>query len=107
MGFFLFGHGLYEKTLQPYVGMTGQGLLLQVEQTFFAWPQPRQLVHLDGLLADYLSAPERCRSTRELTPVPLLGVPGWAAENERAEFYDNTRYFRAGRHGRKAAGAID
>lgn len=101
MGFFLFGHGLYEKTLQPYIGMTGQGLMLPVEQAFFAWPQPRQLAHLDDLLADYLSAPEHCRSTRELTPVPLLGVPGWAAENERAEFYDNTGYFRAGRNGRK------
>ncbi len=35
MGFYLFGHGLYEKALQPYVGMTGQGLLLKVEQAFF------------------------------------------------------------------------
>ncbi len=36
MGFYLFGHGLYEKALQPYVGMTGQGLLLAVEQAFFS-----------------------------------------------------------------------
>jgi hypothetical protein len=34
MGFYLFGHGMYEKALQPYVGMTGQGLLLKVEQAF-------------------------------------------------------------------------
>ena len=32
MGFYLFGHGLYEKALQPYVGLTGQGLLLAVEK---------------------------------------------------------------------------
>jgi len=55
------------------------------------------LKHLDGLVADYLNAPEHCRSTRELSPVPLLGVPGWAADNDCAVYYDNTRYFRPGR----------
>ena len=53
--------------------------------------------HLDGLLADYINAPEHCRNTRELTPVPLLGVPGWAEDNECEEYYDNTRYFRSAR----------
>lgn len=103
MGCYLFGHGLYEKTLNPYIGMTGQGLLLPVEQAFFSWQQAQQLAYLDDLLVDYLSAPEHCRSTRELTPVPLLGVPGWAAENEDAAYYDNTRYFRPGRRGDAAS----
>ncbi|HXU94007.1 MAG TPA: DUF3025 domain-containing protein [Gallionella sp.] len=97
MGFYLFGHGLYEKALDPYIGMTGQGLLLPVEAAFFGWPLERRLAHLDKLLADYLGAPEHCRSTRELAPVPLLGVPGWAAENEDGAYYDNTAYFRPGR----------
>ncbi|HLY95595.1 MAG: DUF3025 domain-containing protein [Sideroxydans sp.] len=103
MGFCLFGHGLYEKALRPYVGMTGQGLLLPVERAFFSWPPARQLAHLDDLLADYLSEAEHCRSTRELTPVPLLGVPGWAADNEDAAYYDDTHYFRPGRYGRRAS----
>lgn len=103
MGFYLFGHGLYEKTLHPYIGMTGQGLVLPVVQEFFDWPPEQQLAHLDTLLADYLSAPEHCRSTQELTPVPLLGIPGWAAENEDAAYYDNAAYFRPGRHARKPA----
>lgn len=99
MGFYLVGHGLYEKALQPYVGMTGQGLLLRVEQAFFNWPLTQQLKHLDSLLADYLAAPEHCRSTRDLSPVPLLGIPGWAADNDCAAYYDNTAYFRPGRRG--------
>lgn len=99
MGFYLFGHGLYEKALQPYVGMTGQGLLLAVEPAFFSWPMAQQLAYLDNLLADYLAAPEHCRSTRDLSPVPLLGVPGWAADNDNAAYYDNTAYFRPGRRG--------
>jgi hypothetical protein len=100
MEFHLFGHGLHEKALNPYVGLTGQGLLLPVSQEFFAWPLEQRLAHLDGLLADYLGDPVCCTDTHELTPVPLLGVPGWWAANEDAAFYDNTTYFRSGRQRR-------
>lgn len=97
MAFSLFGHGLYEKALQPYVGMTGQALVLRVAQDFFTRPLAERLEQLDGLLADYLTAPEHCRHTRELTPLPLLGIPGWTAANSEPGYYDNTRYFRRGR----------
>ncbi len=97
MGFYVFGHGLYEKALQPYIGMTGQGLLLAVAQEFFAWPLPRRLAYLDDRIAEYLNAPQHCRNTRELSPVPLLGVPGWSADNDCEAYYGNTRYFRCGR----------
>ena len=102
MGCYLFGHGLYEKALRPYVGMTGQGLVMPVEQAFFAWPLAQRLAHLDSRLADYLSAPQHCTSTRELTPVPLLGLPGWTTENENAAYYDNRDYFRLARHAHSA-----
>jgi hypothetical protein len=104
MRFFLFGHGLYEKSLHPYVGLTGQGLVLKTVQAFFAWPLVAQLDYLDSKVADYIAAPENCLSTRELTPVPLLGVPGWVDDNEVADFYANTRYFRATRRGLKIEG---
>jgi Protein of unknown function (DUF3025) len=94
MGFYLFGHSLYEKALLPYIGMTGHGLLLTVAEEYFSWSPARQLAYLDDRLAEYLVAPEHCLSTRELTPVPLLGVPGWAVGNARPDFYDNYGYFR-------------
>jgi len=97
MGFYIFGHGLYEKALNPYVGMTGQGLLLPVEKAFFTWSLEQRLAHLDEQLAGYLSNAENARSTRELSPVPLLGIPRWSADNEVPAYYDNTDYFRAGR----------
>jgi hypothetical protein len=97
MQFYLFGHGLYEKTLQPYVGMTGHAWLIKVSQPFFSWPLARQIRDLDGFLAEHLSVAGRCSSTSDLSPVPLLGVPGWAMDNEHAEYYDNTAYFRPGR----------
>lgn len=97
MGFYIFGHGLYEKALSPYVGMTGQGLPLAVEPAFFGWPLAQRLDYLDELLAGYLAGAENCRNTRDLSPVPLLGVPGWSANNENEVYYDNTDYFRPGR----------
>ncbi len=100
MGFYLFGHGLYEKALNPYVGLTGQGLMLAVEADFFAWTSSKQLSYLDERVADYLNS--HCRSTRELTPVPLLGMPGWSADNGCAAYYDNTQYFRPGRRKKPA-----
>lgn len=98
MGFYVFGHGLYEKALQPYIGITGQGLIVEAGQDFFSWPLNRRLAFLDSEIAEYLNSAAHCRSTRELTPVPLLGVPGWSQDNKVAEFYDNKHYFRPGRH---------
>ena len=97
MGFYLFGHGLYEKATQPYIGITGQGIILDVVPEFFSWNPAVQLAHLDEKLAAFWADEKNCRTTRELNPVPLLGVPGWCDENNDASFYDNTAYFRPGR----------
>jgi hypothetical protein len=97
MGFYLFGHGLYEKAINPYTGMTGQGLVLPVNDDFFTWNLQGRIQYLDERVAAYMNDPSHCRDTRELTPVPLLGIPGWSDENERPEYYDNEKYFRPGR----------
>jgi len=97
MDFYIFGHGLYEKALNPYTGMTGQGLIIKVEQAFFGWSLRDRLDFLDASVAVYLNQPEHCKTTRELNPVPLLGVPGWAEANAQAAYYDNAAYFRTGR----------
>jgi len=97
MGYYIFGHGLYEKAIQPYIGITGQGLVVPVQEEFFTWPIAKRLQHLDECVATYLNDSTHCRNSRELTPVPLLGIPGWSEENKLAEYYDNQDYFRPGR----------
>jgi hypothetical protein len=97
MGFYILGHGLYEKAVQPYVGMTGQGLILNVPADFFSWTLSIQLSYLDEQVAEYLQHPDHCLNPRELHPVPLLGIPGWSEDNELVEYYDNTEYFRVRR----------
>lgn len=100
MGFYIFGHGLHEKAMQPYVGMTGQGLVLPVASEFFTWPLARRMHYLDERVATYLNDSSKCLDTRELTPVPLLGIPGWSPDNAREVYYDNLNYFRPGRRSR-------
>jgi hypothetical protein len=94
MRFYLFGHALYEKALQPFAGVTGRGVLFEVAQGFFKLPLARQLHELDAQLAGHIADPARFLATRELAPVPLLGVPGWCADNEQERYYDNAAYFR-------------
>jgi hypothetical protein len=91
----VFGHALYEKALSPYVGVTGRGLLMLVEPVFHTLSIAEQTMHLDERVARYLAVPEHLRVTRDLTPVPVLGVPGWWPANEDPAFYDNTSYFRS------------
>jgi len=47
---------------------------------------------LDAWLADELDAP-RLRQ-KPFTPLPVLGVPGWWAENQNFSFYDDSLVFR-------------
>jgi hypothetical protein len=100
LGVFIFGHGLYEKALQPYVGMTGHCLLFDVAPAFFGQAMAAQVAVLDAMTAHCIERPDRLLSTRELHPLPVLGVPGWSADNENAHYYENTAYFRPGRSDR-------
>jgi len=94
MRFYLFGHGLGEKMLRPFIGVTGRGLVCEVARDFMALPLAEQLAAIDGQIAERVGAPGRDLAARDLTPVPLLGIPGWCADNEDGRYYDNTAYFR-------------
>jgi hypothetical protein len=102
MRFYLFGHALYEKALAPFTGVTGRGVLFEVEDAFFALPLAAQLSALDARLAAHIGEAARLATPRELTPVPILGVPGWCADNACSQYYDNAEYFRPARAGRPA-----
>ncbi|MEQ1776479.1 MAG: DUF3025 domain-containing protein [Burkholderiales bacterium] len=94
---FIFGHALYEKALQPFEGITGRSVLFEVDHGFQAWPLARQLHVLDKRLAHLVADHASFQATRELAPLPLLGIPGWWPANKQESFYDNTAYFRPGR----------
>jgi hypothetical protein len=97
MGFYLFGHGLCEAALRPFVGMTGKGVVLSVDSAWFGAAPRDRLRDTDRALAAVVADPRQLTSARVLAPVPVLGVPGWWPANEAESFYDNTAYFRPGR----------
>ena len=106
MRFFLFGHALYHKALNPFVGMTGKGILLAVPDSFVELPLHSQIAEADRLLA-VRAWDRKCMSHgREFCPVPVLGVPGWWGGNREESFYENTKYFRPGRSGCGVRGQV-
>ena len=86
MRFVLVGHGLMEKSLNPFIGLTGKAMLLCAPATD----------DIDEAAAAWLREPENLQSSRNLAPLPLLGIPSWDVRNEQSAFYDNTDYFRPG-----------
>ncbi len=93
MRFVVFGHSLYEKALRPYLGLTGKGMAVRVTEDVLIESRQDPARCLDGMLAECLGQAD-WPDCHALTPVPLLGVPGWWADNETPEFYRNAAYFR-------------
>lgn len=94
-----FGHAMYEKALAPYIGMTANSILLEVEPAYFSWRSEQQLAWIDERLAEMLLAGDTYSKPKDLSPFPILGMPGWDAANAEEGYYDNRRYFRPGRGG--------
>lgn len=97
MRFMLFGHALCEKALAPYKGITGRGLLFDVDRGFLELTLAEQLAQIDRRLAARIADPQALLRTDQLAPVPVLGVPGWCADNGDAAYYDDRNCFRPGR----------
>jgi hypothetical protein len=80
----IFGHGLYEKLLQPYIGITAKALLFNHQD----------VKSLDALLEKFIAENNEGLEPKMLSPLPILGVPDWWPENEMECFYANKAYFR-------------
>lgn len=96
MRFKVFGHAIHEKALAPYKGVTAKTLLLEVAPATLALADDALNAYLDERAAAHFTAPGALASTRSLHPLPILGIPGWTAENEDEAFYDDAYVFRAG-----------
>lgn len=76
------GHAALEKALEPWPGITCKALFVDPAKDF------------DQEAARWLSNLPAGARPRDLAPLPVFGYPGWA-DNDRAEFYDDERYFRS------------
>ncbi len=84
----LFGHALLEKLVFPRKPITAHVYRAQPAINSIA----DSLAGLDAWVAADLSADKL--ATKPFAPLPVLGVPGWWAENENFSFYDDSLVFR-------------
>lgn len=88
----VFGHALLDKLRSPYKSVCAHAWVLEADAS-------------DGV--DLCAARSLSASMRPdaMTPLPVLGVPGWWAGNADARFYDDPRVFRAPRTDSQRASA--
>jgi hypothetical protein len=98
----VFGHALLEKLSDPYRSMTGHAVLLYVPNSVPA------IEDIDRLVAAALIEESWLKTTSSLSPLPLMGWPGfWDKSAQDQEFYANTRVFRPRREGKTIAPLFD
>jgi hypothetical protein len=76
------GHATLEQALKPWPGIACKAVFLSPEEP------------ADAAMHSWLGALPPHATPRALPPLPVFGYPGWLPGSERAEFYDDTRYFR-------------
>jgi hypothetical protein len=77
--------------------VTAKALIVDTAPGLLDAPIERQLSELDARAADYFSEAQALASTRNLPPLPILGIPGWDPANAREDYYDDASQFRPGR----------
>ena len=96
-GCIVYGHAIYEKAINPYVGLTAKAILLEVDTEIFKLSQDERVGKIDSELANYFQDPPRINTPKDLSPFPILGMPCYYPNNDNEEFYFNQQYFRPGR----------
>lgn len=91
---FMFGHANLEMLLQPFIGLTGKWLSVEVPAGFGLQSQVEQLSILDQVLFDFITENDVFAHKNALYPLPLLGIPALTEANKDPRYYENTDYFR-------------
>ena len=82
----LFGHALVEKLVTPYKSITGHVYRVANEVN------PHNEAALDAWLVQDLQPAKL--ATKPYEPLPVLGIPGWCADNAERAYYEDTNVFR-------------
>ncbi len=84
----LFGHGALEQLgSNPHRGLTVKALWLPLQRDTL-------LNGVDAWMSQQISAGQLLADNEHRLPLPIVGVPGWFAENEQANCYDDIDVFR-------------
>ncbi len=90
-GVMVCGHAILEKFLAPYKALTAHALLVPLRGAAC-------VADIDGMLADGVRDGSLLATTGDLSPLPLMGIPGWwTGGGQDAQFYADKSVFRAPR----------
>lgn len=92
--FLVFGHGTWDQLRQPFFGLCAKALYRVVDAAWLALPEKAQQRETDAWLAAHLVARASDLAPRNLSPLPLMGIPGVTPDNAAADYYRDTRQFR-------------
>ena len=105
IAFFPFGHALLEKLVNPRKNITSHTLLILVDEGWFAQSIDSQRNQLDTAIAKLfrqLAMPDLADnavklSSKSFQPLPVMGIPGYSADNVVPTFYQDEAVFRGPR----------
>ena len=87
----LCGHAMLEKLLDPFKSMTAKALLIHVPEAVLRLPWSR----IDGIVAEQLLTGAWLRQPRDLSALPVMGIPGWWTKSHQDDgFYADPDVFR-------------
>jgi hypothetical protein len=87
----LFGHGALEQLASNW----HRGLTVKAQ--WLALHRETSLAEIDTFLSSKIRANEELRDNERRIPMPLVGIPGWFAENDDTACYDDVSVFRPAR----------
>jgi hypothetical protein len=94
MRFYIFGHALLAKGLQPYKAMAARAFTVAVDRAFLDLTVPEQVAQLDDATARAVGQRALFARRESFTPVPVMGIPGWSGDNRSPGYYDDVTVFR-------------
>jgi Protein of unknown function (DUF3025) len=94
----IFGHAIYEKLLNPYLAITANSHCLWVNEAMLHQVDWGAYGEVDQYLADAIHTTIAQQQVGHINfyPLPVMGIPGWHADNHLPAFYDNEQVFRSG-----------
>lgn len=96
---YIFGHALLEQLIYPRKPLCAHSVIIHVSQDFFALSTSKRMELLDDKLVDHMDnlLSSEVVTPRQLSPLPILGVPYFWAKNSDPSFYDDSFVFRSTR----------
>jgi Protein of unknown function (DUF3025) len=95
----VFGHAVLQKLVDPYKSLCAHSYVLEVDPSYFALTAQAQRAVLDRKLLSQLESDYAAGhlASKPFSPLPVLGIPFWSADNHLASFYEDETVFRSKR----------